>query len=117
MAPAADLITIASGACGSRGRRMPMWLWIAGGVGALLVVSAVVALAVAAALVAIGRKISQVHAQVFEAEEWMRLPPTGVAHATGRLARAEPEIAAAPTRRRTSGRAAASSRWPGEATS
>jgi hypothetical protein len=51
---------------------MPMWIWIAIGVGSFLGLSLLVALGVAAILGAIGRQISELH----QTDDWATLPPT-----------------------------------------
>jgi hypothetical protein len=66
---------------------MLMWLWIAIGLGAGLLVSVVVGLAVAAVLGAIGREISE----LYESETWTTLPPTRSARDVKEHARTEVE--------------------------
>jgi hypothetical protein len=76
---------------------MPMWVWIAIGVGTLLVVAVVVGLVLAAILGAIGRKISE----LYDDETWATLPPTRSAQEPEEQERAEAETrdAHAATRR------------------
>jgi hypothetical protein len=51
---------------------MPMWVWIAIGVGSFLGLSLLVGLGLAAILGTIGRQISELH----ETDDWAILPPT-----------------------------------------
>lgn len=51
---------------------IPMWVWIAVGLGSVLGVSVVVAFALARVHGVIGRQLSEFH----EAEHWATLPPT-----------------------------------------
>jgi hypothetical protein len=51
---------------------MPMWVWIAIGVGGFLGLSVLVGLATARVLGLIGRQISE----MYETEDWSSLPPT-----------------------------------------
>jgi hypothetical protein len=51
---------------------MPMWVWIAIGVGSFLVLSLLVGLALARILGTIARKTSE----LYENEVWSTLPPT-----------------------------------------
>jgi hypothetical protein len=50
---------------------MSVWVWIAIGVGSLLVLSLFVGLAVAAVLGDIGRRVSE----LYETEDWATAPP------------------------------------------
>jgi hypothetical protein len=50
---------------------MSVWVWIAIGVGSLLVLSLFVGLAVAAVLGNIGRRVSE----LYETEDWVTAPP------------------------------------------
>jgi hypothetical protein len=54
-----------------------MWLWVGVGLGALLAVSVIVAVFVAATLGAISREVTALHDDVFEA--WAELPPSRAA--------------------------------------
>jgi hypothetical protein len=51
---------------------MPMWVWIAIGLGSFVVLSLVVAFAVARILGTIGREISE----MYGTEDWATLPPS-----------------------------------------
>jgi phosphate/sulfate permease len=55
---------------------MPMWNWIAIGVGGFLVLSAAVGLAIARILGTIAEKISELQ----ETDDWAMLPPARAAH-------------------------------------
>ncbi len=51
---------------------MPMWVWIAIGVGSFLGLSLLMGLALAGILGTIGRQISELH----QTDDWTTLPPT-----------------------------------------
>ena len=53
-----------------------MWLWIGIGLGAFVVLSVLVGLALGAMLGTISRGVTELHEELFEAERWAAEPPT-----------------------------------------
>ena len=53
-----------------------MWLWIGIGLGVFFGLSILIGLALAAMLGTISRGVTELHAELFEAEAWATRPPT-----------------------------------------
>jgi hypothetical protein len=53
-----------------------MWLWIGIGLGVFFALSVVVGAALAAMLGTIGRGVTELHEELFEADAWAAAPPT-----------------------------------------